>query len=73
MVDRITKEEAVTFLLTYIVVEKRFALQLDALALFQIMNIAAQGTQAINSTDGVTPHEVLEALADEFIAARPPA
>lgn len=69
MADRITKEEAVSFILTFIVVEQNHPLHLDQLALFELMNIAAQGAQQINSTEDVTPHEVLEELAQEYLDA----
>jgi len=69
MAKRITKEEALSFLLTHMVAERSFSLQLDQLALFELMNVAAHGTQVINNAEDVTAHEVLEALADEFIKA----
>lgn len=69
MAERITKEEALSFILSYIVVERNQPLHLDQLALFEIVNIAAMGTQRINSTVDITPHEVLEELAQEYLAA----
>ena len=70
MAERITKEEALSFLLTHIVVEQGVSLGVDQLILFQLMNLAAQGTQLINGSDEVTPHEVLEELAADFLQNR---
>ena len=67
MADRISKEEALSFLLTHLVVERQFPIRLDQSVLFEIMNFALRGTLEINGTDDVAPHEVLEALADEFL------
>jgi hypothetical protein len=69
MANRITKEEALSFLLTYIVVERDFPLRLNPVGLFEIMNTASRGAHLINDGDDVTPHELLEQLADEYIFA----
>ena len=68
--ERITKEEALSFLLTYIVVEQGVSLELDQLALFNLTNLAQQAVVTINETEGIIPHEVIESLATEYLASK---
>ena len=65
--SKITKEEALTFLLTYIVIEQSTELQLDQLTLFNLTSIAEQAAVRINSEDGIIPHEVIEDIAQQFL------
>ena len=65
--ERISKEEALSFLLTHIVVERGEAIQLDQLALFNLTNIAQRAVEEISESEGIIPHEVIEALAAEFM------
>lgn len=64
---RITKEEALNFLLTHIVVECDTPIQLDQLTLFKLSNLARLAVEEINSTEGIIPHEVIEAHAREYL------
>ena len=65
--DRITKEEALSFLLTFIVVEKQHSLVLDQLALFNLTNLALRAVEETNANEGVIPHELIESLATEYL------
>ena len=65
--ERISKEEALSFLLTYIVVECGATIALDQLNLFNLSNLAFRAVDKINESDGIIPHEVIESLASEFM------
>ena len=64
---RITKEEALSFLLTYIIVEQGKSLTLDQLSLFNLTNLAQRAVDEINAAEGIIPHEIIESLATEFL------
>ena len=66
MVARISKEEALSFLLTHLVIEKQQTIALDQLSLFDLMTMAAQGADRINKEEDVVPHEILQQLAETF-------
>jgi hypothetical protein len=61
-----TKQEALSFLLTHIVVEKSHHFELNPATLFKLMTLADEAEQTINNNEGVIPHEVLENLAAGF-------
>ena len=67
-----TKQEALSFLLTHIVVEKNHHFELNPASLFELMTLADEAEQVINSSEGVIPHEVLESLAADFTAEGSP-
>ena len=67
---RITKEEALSFLLTHIVVEQGRSLELYTMTLFDLMRLAGEAETAVNSEEGVIPHEVIENVARAWIAQR---
>jgi hypothetical protein len=64
---RITKDEALSFLLTYIVVEQSTELQVDQFTLFNLNSLAQQASEMINSEDGIIAHEIIEELAHQFL------
>lgn len=64
---KLSKEEALSFLLTYIVVERSIDLDLNQVALFQLTSLAQEAADTVNSQDGTIPHEVIESLAAPFI------
>lgn len=64
---RITRDEALSFLLTFLVIEKSQELKIDQLALFTLSNLAQQAADKINSEDALIPHEVIEAFAGKFL------
>jgi len=65
--ERINKAEALNFLLSHIVVERGESLHLDQFGLFKLNNIAQRAVDAINLSNEVIPHEVIENLADEYL------
>ena len=65
--ERISKEEALSFLLTYIVVEQNHHLVLDQLALFNLTNLALKAVDEMTGSEGIIPHEVIESLAKEYL------
>lgn len=64
---RISKDEALSFLLTYIVIERSQELKIDQHTLFTLSNLAQQATDQINSENGVIPHETIEIIANKFL------
>ncbi len=65
--SKITKEETLSFLLTYLVIENGQEMKIDQAALFNLTNLAQQAADIINTEEGVIPHEVIEAIANEFL------
>lgn len=69
MAVKISKEEALSFLLTYLVVEKKQTITLDQMSLFELMSMAAQGADTINREAETLPHEILQELAENFASS----
>jgi hypothetical protein len=67
-----TKPEALSFLLTHIVVELNHHFELNPVSLYQLMTLAGEAEDTINKTEGTIPHEVLEGLAVNFTADKSP-
>ncbi|MBQ61216.1 MAG: hypothetical protein CMQ19_03980 [Gammaproteobacteria bacterium] len=67
---KITKDVALSFLLTYMVVDKGREMKIDQITLFEITNLAQQAADTINEEDDVIPHEVIEALANEYLQSK---
>ena len=67
---RITREEALNFLLTHIVVERNTNIELNQLTLFQLSNIAQSAVEQISQAEGIIPHEVIEQLAAEYLESK---
>lgn len=66
--NRITKEQALSFLLTYIVVEKQCSFAISPQTLFSLVTLASEAEERINKEEGIIPHEVIEDLAENFMA-----
>ena len=66
---KISRAETLSFLLTYIVVEKGIELSLTQMTLFQLSTLAQEAADKINTEDDIIPHEVIEELAEPFIEA----
>ena len=62
--------EALSFLITHLVVEHQQVISLDQLTLFQLTTISQQAADQINTTEGAIPHEVIERFAQEFLEDR---
>lgn len=67
---RINKEQALSFLLTHIVVEKQCPLELTPQSLFALMTLAGEAEERVNQEEGIIAHEVIEELATGFIDSR---
>jgi len=65
--NRISKEQALSFLLTHLAVEKRLSFEINQLSLFNLMHLAATAEERINREEGIIPHEIIEELALEFM------
>ena len=65
--DRISKEEALNFLQTHIIVERGQTITMDQLTLFNLTNLAKEAVHQISVSEGIIPHEVIESLAAEFL------
>lgn len=63
---RLTREEALSFLITHIVVEKGRAFEMNQATLFTLMNLASEAEGRVNKEEGLIPHEVIEELAAGF-------
>tara|TARA_B110000495_G_C23017503_1_gene602969 strand:+ start:108 stop:338 length:231 start_codon:yes stop_codon:yes gene_type:complete len=63
----ISRDEALSFILTYIIVEKSTAFQLDQLSLFSLTNLASQAAQKLSDEEGLIPHEVIEEIVAPFL------
>lgn len=66
--ERTSKADALNFLLTYIIVERGHSLELNQLSLFKLTSVAQKAADEINNSDDTIPHEIIEALAEEYIA-----
>lgn len=67
MRTRISRDEELSFILTYIIVEKSTAFQLDQLSLFSLTNLASQAAQKLSDEEGLIPHEVIEEIVAPFL------
>ena len=71
MKSRLSKEEALSFLLSYLVVERQINFELNPLSLFNLTNLAAEAELKLSQEDGLIPHELIENLAEQFIESLP--
>jgi len=67
--NRISREEALSFLLTHMVVEKAYSFELNQSTLFTLTTMATEAENRINTEEGVIPHEVIEEIAAGFMTA----
>ncbi|MDZ7684239.1 MAG: hypothetical protein U5O39_03895 [Gammaproteobacteria bacterium] len=67
MRNRLSREEALSFLLTHLVVEREYTFDMNQTSLFRIMNLAAEAESRISEEEGLIPHELIEQLATRFI------
>ena len=58
--DRISKEEVLSFELTYIAIEQDHHLILDQLAPFNLPNLALLAVEEMTDSGGIIPHEAIE-------------
>ena len=67
MKGRISREEALSFILTHLIVERQISFEMNQLQLFNLMNLATEAETALREGDGLIPHEVIEELAERFL------
>ena len=67
MAQRIEKTEALSFLLTYLVVEQQMSFEMNQYNLFRLTTMAAEAELQINGQDGIIPHEIIESIAADFL------
>ncbi len=67
-VPGMTRQEALYFLLTHIVVERQHYFELNPQSLFALMSIAGEAEDSLSDREGLIPHELLESLAADFIS-----
>ena len=67
MKSRISKEEALALLLTYLIVDRQQVFELNQLSLFNLTNLAAKAELKLSEEEGLIPHELIETLAEQFI------
>ena len=65
--ERISREEAISFLLTHIVVERACSFEMNQFNLFQITTLAAEAQDILSREEEAIPHEIMEGLAIRFI------
>ena len=64
---RLSREAALSFLLTHIVVECELSFEMNPMSLFALTTVAAEAESRINNEQGAIPHEIIEELAMPFI------
>ena len=69
-ISGITREAALSFLLSYIVVDQTHTFKMTPTNLFNLMNLAAEAETTLKSHPGLIPHELIETLAKQFIDAQ---
>ncbi len=63
---KLSKEDALTFLLTYIVVEQNRPFEMNQRNLFELTQLATEAAALIEQEDEIIPHEVIEQIALKF-------
>ncbi len=68
--SRLSKEQALSFLLTHIVIEKTYHFQMTPAVLFELMNLAAEAESRVADEEDSIPHEIIEEVAQPFLAKK---
>lgn len=63
----ISKEEALSFFLTHIVVTQGREITLNPKTLFDLMSLATEAEDTLRDKAELIPHEVIESLAETFL------
>ena len=69
---RLTREAALSFLLTHLVVERQYAFEMNANNLFRLITLAGEAEHRVNTEEGIIPHEIIESIASEFMDGSAP-
>lgn len=71
MRSRLSQQEALSFLLTHLVVERRVSFEMNQMTLFRLLSLASEAEEMVNREDGVIPHEIIEHVARQFEPGQP--
>ncbi|PDH41496.1 MAG: hypothetical protein CNE99_01795 [OM182 bacterium MED-G24] len=66
MPSRLSQQEALSFLLTHLVVERQISFEMNQMTPFKLLSLATEAEETANGTDGAIPHEVIEQLAAQL-------
>jgi len=64
--SKLSKEDALSFLLTHIVIERNSSFEMNQLNLFRLTQLATEAVALIDQEDDIIPHEVIENIALNF-------
>ena len=64
--SKLSKEDALSFLLTHIVVEQNCTFEMNPANLFKLTHMAAEAVNLIDQKEDIIPHEVIEDIALNF-------
>mgnify|MGYP006156772867 CR=1 FL=1 len=64
--SKLSKEDALSFLLTHIVIERNSSFEMNQINLFRLTQMATEAVALIEQEDDVIPHEVIEKIALGF-------
>lgn len=64
--SKLSKEDALSFLLTHIVVARNNSFEMNQLNLFKLTQLAIEATAMLDQEEDIIPHEVIEDIALKF-------
>ncbi len=64
---KLSKYDAMAYLLTRIMVDRAQPLNLTPALLFSAMNLSEQAVETIQQHKQIIPHELMESLTEEFL------
>lgn len=64
--SKLSKEDALSFLLTHIVIERNSPFEMNQINLFRLTQMATEAVALIEQEDDIIPHEVIEKIALGF-------
>ena len=65
--NTLSKEEALSFILSDIIVTRGNNIELTPYLLFELMNLAGEAENMLSNDISLTPHEIIENLTSTFI------
>ena len=66
--SKLSKEDALSFLLTHIVIERNSPFEMNQMNLFRLTQMASEAVALIEQEEDTIPHEVIESIALGFKA-----
>ena len=64
--SKLSKEDALSFLLTHIVIERNNPFEMNQLNLFKLTQLAVEATTMIDQEEDIIPHEIIENISLKF-------